>query len=147
MSTVSERSETDIQVRLRRIEGQIRGIIGMFADGKSCEQVVTQMLAARAAMDGVTSEVLKVPHRGVTLRRGVTRVARGGLARGLTTCQSAGLADTHMYAASQFRLTDHCAAPRAIDSRRGLLARATAWILARVPTVRRARMADDEWMR
>jgi DNA-binding FrmR family transcriptional regulator len=59
MSTVPERSESEIQVRLRRIEGQIRGIIGMLADGKSCEQVVTQMLAARAAMDGVTSEVLK----------------------------------------------------------------------------------------
>jgi len=59
MSTVSERSETDIQMRLRRIEGQIRGIIGMLADGKSCEQVVTQMLAARAAMDGVATEVLK----------------------------------------------------------------------------------------
>jgi CsoR family transcriptional regulator, copper-sensing transcriptional repressor len=58
-TTMQERSETDIQVRLRRIEGQIRGIIGMLADGKSCEQVVTQILAARAAMDGVATEVLK----------------------------------------------------------------------------------------
>jgi DNA-binding FrmR family transcriptional regulator len=59
MATLQEKSETDIQVRLRRIEGQIRGIIGMLADGKSCEQVVTQILAARAAMDGVATEVLK----------------------------------------------------------------------------------------
>jgi DNA-binding FrmR family transcriptional regulator len=59
MATVPERAEGDIQVRLRRIEGQIRGIIGMLADGKSCEQVVTQILAARAAMDGVAMEVLK----------------------------------------------------------------------------------------
>lgn len=58
-SSLSDKAESDIQLRLRRIEGQIRGIIGMLADGKSCEQVVTQILAARAAMDGVATEVLK----------------------------------------------------------------------------------------
>jgi CsoR family transcriptional regulator, copper-sensing transcriptional repressor len=51
--------ETDLQLRLRRVEGQIRGIIGMLSDGKPCEQVVTQLLAARAAMDRVTIELLK----------------------------------------------------------------------------------------
>ncbi|HEX6123658.1 MAG TPA: metal-sensitive transcriptional regulator [Ktedonobacterales bacterium] len=61
MATLSlpDKAESEIQLRLRRIEGQIRGIIGMLADGKSCEQVVTQILAARAAMDGVAMEVLK----------------------------------------------------------------------------------------
>ncbi len=59
MATLSEKADSDIQLRLRRIEGQIRGIIGMLADGKSCEQVVTQILAARAAMDVVAMEVLK----------------------------------------------------------------------------------------
>lgn len=48
-----------MQLRLRRIEGQIRGIINMLADGKPCEQVVTQMLAARAAMDRAATEILK----------------------------------------------------------------------------------------
>lgn len=52
-------TETEMQLRLRRIEGQIRGIIGMLGEGKSCEQVVTQILAARAAMDRVAIEVLK----------------------------------------------------------------------------------------
>jgi DNA-binding FrmR family transcriptional regulator len=60
-------AETDLQLRLRRVEGQIRGIIGMLADGKSCEQVVTQLLAARAAMDRVAIEVLKC-HVDETLR-------------------------------------------------------------------------------
>lgn len=46
-------------MRLRRVEGQIRGIIGMLDDGKTCEQVVTQILAARAAMDGVAMELLR----------------------------------------------------------------------------------------
>ena len=59
MTTLPEKADTDIQLRLRRIEGQIRGVIGMLADGKSCEQVVTQILAARAAMDVVAMEVLK----------------------------------------------------------------------------------------
>lgn len=57
--TVPQQNEGDIQMRLRRIEGQIRGIIGMLADGKPCEQVVTQILAARAAMDRVAMEVLR----------------------------------------------------------------------------------------
>jgi CsoR family transcriptional regulator, copper-sensing transcriptional repressor len=57
--TLSDRAETDVQMRLRRIEGQIRGIIGMLAEGKPCEDVVTQILAARAAMDRVAMEVLK----------------------------------------------------------------------------------------
>lgn len=57
--TLSDRAETDVQMRLRRIEGQIRGIIGMLAEGKPCEEVVTQILAARAAMDRVAIEVLK----------------------------------------------------------------------------------------
>jgi CsoR family transcriptional regulator, copper-sensing transcriptional repressor len=57
--TAVQGTESDMQLRLRRIEGQIRGIIGMLADGKPCEQVVTQILAARAAMDRVAIEVLK----------------------------------------------------------------------------------------
>ncbi len=59
MNTLPEQTETDVQLRLRRIEGQIRGVIGMLADGKPCEQVVAQILAARAAMDRVAMEVLK----------------------------------------------------------------------------------------
>lgn len=60
-------TETEMQLRLRRIEGQIRGIIGMLGEGKPCEQVVTQILAARAAMDRVAIEVLKC-HVEETLR-------------------------------------------------------------------------------
>lgn len=59
MATLTQKAENDMQLRLRRIEGQIRGIIGMLGDGKPCEDVVTQLLAARAAMDRVAAEVLK----------------------------------------------------------------------------------------
>jgi DNA-binding FrmR family transcriptional regulator len=64
---VTQGVESDLQLRLRRVEGQIRGIIGMLAEGKSCEQVVTQLLAARAAMDRVAIELLKC-HVDETLR-------------------------------------------------------------------------------
>jgi DNA-binding FrmR family transcriptional regulator len=67
MATAEFGAESDVQLRLRRIEGQIRGIIGMLSDGKPCEQVVTQILAARAAMDRVAIEVLKC-HVDETLR-------------------------------------------------------------------------------
>ena len=56
---ISDRAQNDMQMRLRRIEGQIRGIIGMLDDGKPCEDVVTQILAARAGMDRVATEVIK----------------------------------------------------------------------------------------
>ncbi|MFI5273554.1 MAG: metal-sensitive transcriptional regulator [Ktedonobacterales bacterium] len=59
MTSISDRAQTDMQLRLRRIEGQIRGIIGMLEDGKPCEEVVTQILAARAGMDRVATEVIK----------------------------------------------------------------------------------------
>jgi DNA-binding FrmR family transcriptional regulator len=59
MTSITEETQTDMQMRLRRIEGQVRGIIGMLEDGKPCEEVVTQILAARAGMDRVATEVLK----------------------------------------------------------------------------------------
>ena len=59
MPALTELAESDIQLRLRRIEGQIRGVIGMLGDGKPCEDVVTQVLAARAALDRVAMEILR----------------------------------------------------------------------------------------
>lgn len=37
--------------RMKRIEGQIRGLIKMMEEGKDCREVVTQMSAARSAID------------------------------------------------------------------------------------------------
>jgi len=55
----AEKASSDVRMRLRRIEGQVRGIIRMLDEGKSCEDVVTQIFAARAGMDKVAAEVLK----------------------------------------------------------------------------------------
>ncbi|MGE6630139.1 metal-sensitive transcriptional regulator [Bacillus sp. NPDC077027] len=37
--------------RLKRIEGQIRGILRMMEDGKHCKDVVTQLSATRTGID------------------------------------------------------------------------------------------------
>src|SRR5574341_1688775 len=39
--------------RLRRIEGQIRGIHRMLAEDRVCEDIVTQLMAARSSLDQV----------------------------------------------------------------------------------------------
>ena len=41
----------DLTRRLRRVEGQIRGVQQMLADGRDCRDVVTQISAASKAID------------------------------------------------------------------------------------------------
>lgn len=43
--------QKDVINRLRRIEGQVRGLVEMIQEGRSCEDVALQMSAARKAMD------------------------------------------------------------------------------------------------
>ncbi|HEV2044568.1 MAG TPA: metal-sensitive transcriptional regulator, partial [Sphingomicrobium sp.] len=45
--------------RLSRIEGQVRGISKMVADGRYCIDVLIQLRAARAALAKVESNMLK----------------------------------------------------------------------------------------
>ncbi|WDL98762.1 metal-sensitive transcriptional regulator [Alicyclobacillus sp. ALC3] len=44
--------------RLRRIEGQVRGVIGMMEQEKECKDVVTQLSAIRSAVDRVIMYVV-----------------------------------------------------------------------------------------
>lgn len=41
----------DVIRRLRRAEGQIRGVIAMLEDGRDCADVVTQLAAVSRALD------------------------------------------------------------------------------------------------
>ena len=43
--------QRDVINRLKRIEGQVRGLIDMVETGRPCEDVAQQMSAARKAMD------------------------------------------------------------------------------------------------
>ena len=44
--------------RLRRIEGQVRGVLGMMENEKECQDVVTQLSALRSALDKLTLYVI-----------------------------------------------------------------------------------------
>ncbi|WP_027415376.1 metal-sensing transcriptional repressor [Aneurinibacillus terranovensis] len=44
--------------RLRRIEGQIRGVLSMMEQEKDCRDVVTQLSAIRSAVDRVVGVVV-----------------------------------------------------------------------------------------
>ncbi|GIO29126.1 MULTISPECIES: metal-sensitive transcriptional regulator [Paenibacillus] len=37
--------------RLKRLEGQIRGVLGMMEEGKDCKEVIAQLSAVRSATD------------------------------------------------------------------------------------------------
>lgn len=37
--------------RMKRIEGQLRGILRMMEDGKDCKEVITQLSAVRSGVD------------------------------------------------------------------------------------------------
>jgi len=43
----------DVVKRLRRLEGQIRGVQRMVEEGQDCRDVVTQLSACKAALDRV----------------------------------------------------------------------------------------------
>ncbi len=43
--------EKKLQDRLARVEGQIRGLRKMLEEGRACEDVLTQLLAARSGLE------------------------------------------------------------------------------------------------
>ena len=48
-----EEVSTDVIKRLRRLEGQVRGIQRMIEEGDECRNIVTQLAAAQGALDRV----------------------------------------------------------------------------------------------
>jgi len=56
-----QQAQPDVQTliaRLKRIEGQIRGIQRMLEEDRVCEDIVTQVMAARTALDQVSVHIL-----------------------------------------------------------------------------------------
>lgn len=62
-----------LEVRLKRIEGQVRGIQKMVADERYCPDILTQIASIHAALRGV-GKVLMRSH----LQHCVTDALRGG---------------------------------------------------------------------
>ncbi|MFQ3543935.1 metal-sensitive transcriptional regulator [Halobacillus rhizosphaerae] len=47
-----------IKNRVKRIEGQVRGLLKMMEEEKDCREVVTQLLAVRSAVDRTAALVV-----------------------------------------------------------------------------------------
>lgn len=52
--------ERAIKDRLSRIEGQVRGIQRMIDEGRPCDDILTQVLAARTALERTAGEIVGV---------------------------------------------------------------------------------------
>jgi DNA-binding FrmR family transcriptional regulator len=57
---VSRRADQEklIKDRLARIEGQVRGVQRMIDDGRPCDDILTQVLAARTALERTAGEIV-----------------------------------------------------------------------------------------
>jgi CsoR family transcriptional regulator, copper-sensing transcriptional repressor len=51
-------SKEQMQTRLRRVEGQVRGVQGMVEDDRYCIDILTQIAAIQAALDKVALALL-----------------------------------------------------------------------------------------
>ncbi len=48
----------EIKNRLKRVEGQVRGILRMMEEEKECKDVISQLSAARSALDRVIAYIV-----------------------------------------------------------------------------------------
>ncbi len=55
---LDDQCRTEVTHRLKRIQGQIAGIIAMIDEGRDCTEVVTQMAAASKALDRAGLKVI-----------------------------------------------------------------------------------------
>lgn len=49
----------NITPRLNRAQGQIKAVGGMIEDGRTCDEIITQLRAARAALKAIEHEILE----------------------------------------------------------------------------------------
>jgi CsoR family transcriptional regulator, copper-sensing transcriptional repressor len=66
-------SKDQLLARLKRIEGQIRGIEGMVQDDRYCIDILTQISAAQAALDKVSLGLLDGHARTCVMGAGPAR--------------------------------------------------------------------------
>ena len=56
---ISERVKAESLRRLKRIEGQVRGVAKMVEAEKYCIEIINQIAAAKNALDGVARIIMK----------------------------------------------------------------------------------------
>ena len=52
--------DDDVKRRLRRVEGQVRGVLKMMEEKKNCKDVVSQLSAVRSAVDKAIAYIVAV---------------------------------------------------------------------------------------
>jgi len=65
-----ETHKRDLILRLKRVEGQLRGIQAMIASGAECEAVTQQLSASRRALDKAFFNVLACAIQGEPVAAG-----------------------------------------------------------------------------
>ncbi|HEY9855099.1 MAG TPA: metal-sensitive transcriptional regulator [Stenomitos sp.] len=53
------KSDEKILQNLRRIEGQIKGLQRMISEQRECDEILMQIMAAKAALDRVTNDLVE----------------------------------------------------------------------------------------
>lgn len=59
MNNLSVEERADLIDRLKRIEGQAKGVQKMIDDGRECMDVVTQLAAIKAAVNSLSGQLLE----------------------------------------------------------------------------------------
>jgi DNA-binding FrmR family transcriptional regulator len=59
MDKQTDPTRDELQKRLRRIEGQTRGVQKMLDDGRECREIIQQMTAIKAAVQNATALYLR----------------------------------------------------------------------------------------
>ncbi|SNR64875.1 DNA-binding transcriptional regulator, FrmR family [Humidesulfovibrio mexicanus] len=54
-----EALKKDIMARMKRIEGQVRGVQRMIDEGKECEDILVQVRAVRSALRSATTQIMR----------------------------------------------------------------------------------------
>lgn len=54
-----EKIKKNVLSRMKRIEGQIRGIQRMIEEGKECEEILVQVRAVRSALQSANKQILR----------------------------------------------------------------------------------------
>lgn len=68
MKIQSDATRDDLHKRLRRIEGQMRGIQQMLADDRECQEIVQQLNASQAALRNATNAFMQAHARECLLK-------------------------------------------------------------------------------
>jgi DNA-binding FrmR family transcriptional regulator len=62
--SLTTETSSKVSLRLRRIEGQIRGIQRMVEEGRDCREIVNQVVAVKSALSSLNAVMLSCYVRG-----------------------------------------------------------------------------------